>query len=172
MQYNIEISGIDKVLANLTKLEAVIKSSIKPGLESASGKLRDSAISNLANSKWPTSVTDAPIRDKNSWITMDAGLNAIILQCQSNHALAVEKGTWGSPKLGSDGRFHASELTETGGPFPVGKSQGILVRFATSIAPQQPKNYLTGAMNNPSTINAMITEVGNVLNRAIMSVGV
>ena len=29
MQYNIEISGIDKVLANLTKLEAVIKSSIK-----------------------------------------------------------------------------------------------------------------------------------------------
>ncbi|MBE3094891.1 MAG: hypothetical protein IMZ52_07645 [Actinobacteria bacterium] len=172
MQYNIEVSGIDKVLANLTKLESVIQSNIKPGLIGASDKLRDSAIGNLANSKWPPSVDDLSIRDKTSWDTIDGGMNAIILECQSQHALAVEKGTFASPKLGADGRFHSAELTQTGGPFPVGKSQGILVRFATSIAPQQPKNYLTGAMNNPTTMNAMITEVGNVLNRAIMTVGV
>ena len=170
MRYSIEVSGIEKVVANLNKLQALIKWNGKQGLVNASEKLRDSAIASLANSTWSPSVNDLSIRDKSSWINTGGSQNMVNLVCISEHALAVEKGTWGSPKL-RDGRFHADELTQTGGPFPVGLNQGMLVWFAGGIAPQPPKNYLTGAMKNPTTINEMINEVGKVLKSSIAQVG-
>lgn len=166
---NIDITGIDKILANLGKIQMNIQSSIKPGLKNASEKLRDSAINNLSTSKWPISVVDAPIRSKETWQSIDSGINAIILQCQSEHALAVEKGTFASPKL-RDGRFYADELTTNQKGFAVGANQDAFIGYRGSIAPQPAKNYLTQAMGNPSTISAMITEVGNILSRAIRSI--
>jgi hypothetical protein len=170
MRYSVEVSGVEKVVANINKLQALIQWNMKQGLVNASEKLRNQAIANLNPMIWPSNVDDLSIRNPTSWDTIDGGKNTIILRSLSDHSAAVEFGTFGSPKLSGDGRFHAAELTQTGGPFPIGKSQGILVRFAASIKPQSPKSFLTRAMNNPTTMNEMINEVGKVLKTAIASV--
>ena len=168
MQIGIEVSGVGEVVARLKVLQAKIQWNMKQGLVNASEKLRDSAINNLTNSPWPPSTADLSIRAKSSWINTGSQQNSVNLECISQHAAAVELGTFASPKL-RDGRFYASELT-TGGVFPIGLNQGIPVAFRTSIAPQQPKAYLGNAMRNPTTINEMINEVGKVLKTTIASV--
>ena len=170
MRYSIEVSGVDKVVANLNKLRALIEWNIKDGLVNASEKLRNQAIRNLSNSVWSQSTVDMSIRDESSWKPINKSKNVIDLVCFSQHAAAVELGTFKSSKLGDDGRFHADELTKGGVPFPVGLNQGMLVWFAGGIAPQPPKSYLGNAMRNPTTMNEMINEIGKVLKSSIAQV--
>jgi len=166
-QMGFELTGVDKVIANLNRMNSYIKATAKTGLIHASNKLRDDSIQYLEQtSEWPPSVDDKSIRNKESWVTEDVSWNAIKLKCISEHAMAVECGTWNSPKLRA-GKFHADELTDNGVPFPVGKNQGILVRFAGAIRPQPPKPYLRISMSNPSTLEGMIKEVGQVLKQSI-----
>jgi hypothetical protein len=176
MQIGIEVSGVDKVLANLAQLETNIQRDVRNGLIGAANKLRDDAIVNLQGSvgtgrwgAWGHSVAHQAISDKDSWVNTYPSWDMVNLECRSEHAMITEMGGFGGQGgVGSVTGY--VERVPPAGPFPIGKSQGLEPIYRYGFAVQRGYAYTTRAMNSPTTINAMINEVGKVLKTTIASV--
>ena len=145
----IRITGLEKVLSNLSAMQAGIDSNINEGLTNALQTLRDASIGVLENTglRWPPSIADNPIRYQSTWVISCEGTRATMV-VNSGHAAAVEYGTIGSSKL-EGGVFRASTLTKNKHGFPVGASQGSFIGFKSTIRPQAPKSYVRSSINNP-----------------------
>lgn len=169
MQYSIQITGIDKVLSNLNKLESKIRMSIPTGLTEAADKLRDSAIQDLqgklgtswTHTRYGHDIYQKAIEDKSSWIKEYPKYNEIILQSTSEHSAIVEFGGTKIVKA-SDYGYKA---------WPIGASKGDDISLKPAFRLQIGYHYLTTSMNNLSVQNSMLNEVGKILKRTIATIG-
>ena len=168
----IQIDGVGKVLANLNKIQENIQRDTRRGLIGAANKLRDAAIIDLQSKlgtsnpmwgPWGHSAYHQAISDKESWVITYPNQNSVELESRSQHSAIVE--------LGGNEIIQASSYGH--GAWPIGKNQGWNennIIYKPTFKLQRGYHYLTASMNNPSVINNMITEVGNVLRDSINSV--
>ena len=168
---SIRVTGVGKVIGNLTLLQSQIKSTIGTGLKNAAYALRDQSIKNLEesiNPNWGHGVeVSQSISRPELWVPTEIDWKSLTLECRSNHAAVVEFGGF----HGQGGAGTVTTLVQ-GGPYEIGRSQGMAGIWATSFRIQRGYSYTTRAMNNPNTMNAMLNEVGKILKRTIAIAGV
>lgn len=171
---NIKVLGTKEVISKLNRINDAIKVDLQTGLYNSAGYLRDMAIDHLrALARFPgLSADKESITDIDNWSITREAENSIKLACNSAHASAVEIGTFQSGKLGTDGKFHAYELTRNKFGFPVGRQQGMGDNWKSVIKPQMGFHYLEGTMMNPSVGDEMCRIISQHLNTIIEGIGV
>jgi len=168
----IQIDGVDKVLANLNKIQKNIQRDTRSGLIGAANKLRDMAIVDLQSKlgtsnpmwgSWGHSVYHQAISDKDSWVITYPNQNSVELESRSEHSGIVE--------FGGNGVILSSSYGH--GAWPIGKNQGWNennIIYKPTFKLQRGYHYLTSTINNQSAMSAMLSEVSNVLRNSINSV--
>jgi len=154
-----EVGGAGAILARIARLEMNIKRNSIHGLTNMANRLRDGAISTL-NSRligWSPSVHQKSIRNPATWDVERLDWNEVALNCNSEHALAVELGTVGS-KI----------VSKSGNPMPIGLNQGWVLAMRYEVKPQAEKAFLRSSYNNPTITNDMVNEFAKSLRLAIM----
>jgi len=169
-QASIQVTGVEKVIQNILKLQAQIKMSVPAGLTEAADTLRDAAIQDLqgklgtswTGKRYGHDIYQKAIEDKASWIKAYPKWNEVLLQSTSEHSAIVEFG--GTKTIDASSYGYQA--------WPIGASKGDDISFRPTFRLQMGYHYLTTSINNPSITNSMINEVGKILKRTIAIAGV
>jgi hypothetical protein len=162
MDVTIKITGLKKTISNLTKLGNIINADAHIGLTGGLNILTDGAIQKLngmiGTGRWgPWGKSSDSIRDKSNWKIITISPTKLNLECISNHAAVVELGTVGAAMV-------------EGGPFPIGKQQGLEPIYRTRFAVQRGYHYLTSAKEDKSIQTRMVEEMAKSIINSIKKV--